>query len=82
MDNEDKIINDFLNPVLGELMQQSLNSILEMKDKNILTRNNKDEILFISKFIDDSEEYYSSIKDARNLAILSDLKQYILDLTT
>ena len=79
---ENKIINDYLNPILGELMQQSLNSILEMKKQNILNKDNKDEILFISKFIDDSEEYYTSIKDARNLAILSDLKQYILDLTT
>lgn len=82
MNNEDKIVNDFLNPVLGELMQQSLDSILEMKNKNILTRDNKDEILFISQFIDDAEQFYFSIKDARNLAILSDLKQYILDLAT
>ena len=79
---EDKIINDYLNPILGDLMNQSLKSILEMKDKNILTKDNKEEILFISQFIDDSEQYYISIKDARNLAILSDLKQYILDLAT
>jgi hypothetical protein len=82
MEEEDKIINDFLNPVLGELMQQSLTSILEMKNQNILSKDTKDEILFIAKFIDDAEQYFSSIKDARNLAILSDLKQYILDLTT
>ncbi len=82
MEEEDKIINDFLNPVLGELMKQSLDSIVDMRNKNLLNRNNKDEILFIAKFIDDAEQYFTSIKDARNLAILGDLKQYILDLTT
>lgn len=79
---ENKIINDYLNPILGDLMQQSLNSILEMKEQNIIDKNSKEEILFISQFIDDAEQFYFNIKDARNLAIISDLKQYILDLAT
>ena len=80
MKEEDKIINDYLDPILGEIMKQSLDSILEMKEQNVLTRDNKEEILFISQFIDEAEQYYSNIKDAHNLAILSDLKQYLLGL--
>lgn len=77
---EDKIIDEYLNPILGDLMKQSLDSILEMKHGNLLTRDNKDEILFISQFIDEAEQYYSHIKDIRNLAILGDLKQYLLEI--
>mgnify|MGYP003522380165 CR=1 FL=1 len=80
MREEDKIINDYLDPILGEIMKQSLDSILEMKEQNVLTRDNKEEILFISQFIDEAEQYYSNMKDAHNLAILSDLKQYLLGL--
>lgn len=80
MKEEDKIINDYLDPILGEIMKQSLDSILEMKEQNVLTRDNKEEILFISQFIDEAEQYYSNMKDAHNLAILSDLKQYLLGL--
>lgn len=76
---EDKIINEYLTPALSGLMQQSLDVILEIKQQNILTRDNKEEILFMSQFIDDAEQYYSSTKDMRNLAILSDLKQYLLE---
>lgn len=80
MREEDKIINDYLDPILGEIMKQSLDSILEMKEQNVLTRDNKEEIIFISQFIDEAEQYYSNMKDAHNLAILSDLKQYLLGL--
>ena len=80
MKEENEIINDYLNPILGEIMKQSLDSILEMKEKNLLTKGNKEEILFISQFIDEAEVYYFGIKDTQNLAILSDLKQYILDI--
>lgn len=80
MKEENEIINDYLNPILGEIMKQSLDSILEMKEKNLLTKGNKEEILFISQFIDEAEVYYFGIKDTQNLAILNDLKQYILDI--
>lgn len=80
MKEEDKIINDYLNPILGDLMKQSLNSIIEMKEQNMLTKDSKQEIDFISKFLDEAFQYYSNIKDAQNLAILSDLKNYILKL--
>jgi len=80
MSEEDKIINDYLSPILGDLMGSSLQSILDMKEQNILTKDNKEEILFISQFIDEAEQYYSHIKDTRNLKKLSDLKQYILSL--
>jgi len=82
MGTEDQIINQYLNPLLGDLMKQSLDSILEMKENGLINIEEKDMILFISQFIDEAELFYSSIKDTRNLAILSDLKQYILNLAT
>lgn len=78
--NEDKIINDYLTPLLGDLMNKSLSHILELKEQNILTKDSKEDILFISKFIDEAEQFYSSIKDTHNLAIITGLKQYLLDL--
>jgi hypothetical protein len=77
---EDKIINDYLTPVLGDLMKKSLDSILNMKEQNLLTKDSKEDILFIAKFIDEAEQYYSSIKDTHNLAIINDLKQYLEEL--
>jgi len=82
MESEEQIINQYLNPILGDLMKQSLDSILDMKENGLINIEEKDMILFISQFIDEAEQFYSSIKDTRNLAILSDLKQYILNLTT
>lgn len=78
MSKEDKIINDYLTPILGDLMQKSLDAALELKEQNALTRDNKEEILTISKFIDEAELYYSNINHTHNLAIISDLKQYLL----
>ena len=78
MNQEDKIINDYLTPILGDLMKQSLDSILDMKEKDLVTRDDKEEILFISRFIDEAEQYYLGIKDTQNLAIINDLKQYLL----
>lgn len=80
INEEDQIINEYLSPLLGDLMDSSLKLILEMKDQNVLTKDNKEEILFISQFIDEADQYYSNIKDTRNLAILNDLKQYLLNL--
>ena len=82
MEEENKIINDYLNPLLGDLMQQSLNSILEMKDQNLIEKDDKETISFILTFLEEALQYYSSIKDTRNLAILSDLNNYLLKLTT
>lgn len=81
MNQEDKIINDYLTPVLGDLMQKSLNSILDMKEQNLLTKDSKEDILFIAKFIDEATQFYISINHTQNLAIINDLKQYLLDLT-
>ena len=81
MKEEDKIINDYLNPILGDLMKESLNSIVEMKEQNMLTKDNKQELDFISKFLEDANQYYSNIKDTQNLAILDDLTNYLLGLT-
>ena len=81
MKEEDKIINDYLNPILGDLMKKSLNSIVEMKEQNMLTKDNKQELDFISKFLEDANQYYSNIKDTHNLAILDDLTNYLLGLT-
>ena len=59
MKEEDKIINDYLNPILGDLMKKSLNSIIEMKEQNMLTKDNKQELDFISKFLEDQKTQVS-----------------------
>jgi len=79
--DENEIINDYLNPVLGEFMDNSLSSILEMKESGLITKEDKETIDFILIFIEDSLVYYSTQKNTKNCAILSDLKQYLLDLT-
>ena len=81
MKEENKVINDYLNPILGDIMKQSLNSIVEMKEQNMLTKDDKQELDFISKFLEEANQYYSNIKDAQNLAILDDLTNYLLGLT-
>ena len=80
MKEEDKIINEYLSPILGDLMGSSLQSIMEMKEQNLLTKDDKEDILFISQFIDEAETYYLGIKDTQNLAKIKDLKQYLLNL--
>lgn len=74
---EDKDIERLLNPILEESMKASLDMMIEMKESNELSKDNKEEIDFILLWINDAFEYYNSIKDAQNLAILCDLKQYL-----
>lgn len=75
--NEDKIINDYLTPILGDLMQKSLDSILDMREQKLLTKDSVEDILFIAKFIDEATQFYTDINHTENLAIISDLKQYL-----
>jgi len=77
MNSEDKIINDYLTPILGDLMQKSLDSILDMREQKLLTKDSVEDILFIAKFIDEATQFYTDINHAENLAIINDLKQYL-----
>jgi hypothetical protein len=74
---EDKMIESLLNPILGESMKASLNMFLEMKNNNMIEKGDTETISFLNLFLEDAYEYYSGIKDTDNLAILSDLKQYL-----
>jgi hypothetical protein len=77
----DKQIEDLLNPILGESMKASLNLFMEMKEQGQLEKGDTETISFLNLFLEDAFEYYSNIKDTQNLAILSDLKQYLIDIT-
>lgn len=81
MTKEDQIINEYLNPVLLDLMQQSLDSIIEMKEQDLIKKEDVETIEFIKEFIDESFDYYSSTNNLKNCAILSDLKQYLFKIT-
>lgn len=76
----DKQIEDLLNPILEESMQSSLDMMIEIKNNNELSKDNREEIDFILLWIGDAFEYYTSTNNIRNLAILSDLKQYLLEI--
>jgi hypothetical protein len=75
MSNENEIINNYLNPLLSQIMDESLQNILNMKEEGLLTEE-KDK-KFILEFLKDADQYYSSINNHENQRIIFDLKQEI-----
>lgn len=73
MNNENEIINNYLNPLLGNIMNESLQNILNMKEEGLL--NDIEDKNFILEFLEDATEYYININNQDNL-------RKILDLTT
>jgi len=78
MNQEDKIINDYLNPILGNIMEQSLQSLINMKEEGLLKE--VEDKQFLLNFLDEASQYYSSINNIEKNSIIFDLKQDILDL--
>ncbi len=80
MDNEDKIINELLNPILGESMNASLEMFLEMKNQGQIIKGDTEVISFLNLFLEDALEYYSSTNNIEKQRIIFDLKQYLSEL--
>jgi hypothetical protein len=75
MNNENEIINDYLNPLLGKIMDESLQNILNMKEEGLL--NEIEDKKFILEFLEDASQYYSNINNHEKNRIIFDLKQEI-----
>lgn len=78
MNQEDKIINDYLNPILGNIMEQSLQSLINMKEEGLLKE--VEDKQFLLNFLDEASQYYSSINNTEKNSIIFNLKQDILGL--
>ena len=78
MSNENEIINNYLNPLLSQIMDESLQNILNMKEEGLLTEE-KDK-KFILEFLKDADQYYSSINNRENQRIIFDLKHELQNL--
>lgn len=78
MNQEDKIINDYLNPILGNIMEQSLQSLISMKEEGLLKE--VEDKQFLLNFLEEASQYYSSINNTEKNSIIFDLKQDILGL--
>lgn len=78
MNQEDQIINDYLNPLLGKIMDESLQNILNMKEEGMLKE--VEDKKFLLEFLEDASQYYLSIKDTVKNQKILDLKQEILGL--
>jgi len=78
MNNENEIINDYLNPLLGKIMDESLQNILNMKEEGLL--NEVEDKKFLLEFLEDANQYYSNINNLENQRKIFDLKQEIQNL--
>ena len=78
MNQEDKIINDYLNPILGNIMEQSLQSLINMKEEGLLKE--VEDKQFLLNFLDEASQYYSSINNTEKNSLIFNLKQDILGL--
>jgi len=78
MNQEDKIINDYLNPILGNIMEQSLQSLINMKEEGLLKE--VEDKQFLLNFLDEASQYYSSINNIEKNSVIFNLKQDILGL--
>lgn len=78
MNQEDKIINDYLNPILGNIMEQSLQSLISMKEEGLLKE--VEDKQFLLNFLEEASQYYSSINNTEKNSIIFNLKQDILGL--
>jgi hypothetical protein len=74
-------IERLLTPLLAESMKASLDAIIMMKEENSIEKGDTQTINFLNLFLKDAFEFYNSIEDTQNLAILSDLKNYLSKLT-
>lgn len=78
MDENDKIINDYLNPILGNVMDESLQNLITMKEEGLLEEIEDKQ--FLIDFLDEASQYYSHINNTEKNSIIFDLKQDILGL--
>lgn len=78
MNIENKIINDYLNPILGNIMDESLQNLLNMKEEGLLREIEDKE--FLLGFLEEASQYYSSINNTEKNSIIFNLKQDILSL--
>jgi hypothetical protein len=75
MNSENEIINDYLNPLLGKIMDESLQNILNMKEEGLL--NEVEDKNFILEFLEDASQYYISVNNLNTQRKILDLKQEI-----
>lgn len=78
MNNENEIINDYLNPLLSQIMDESLQNVLNMKEEGLLTEGK--DIKFILEFLEDADQYYSNINNHENQRKIFDLKHELQNL--
>jgi hypothetical protein len=78
MNNENEIINDYLNPLLSQIMDESLQNVLNMKEEGLLTEEK--DIKFILEFLEDADQYYSNINSHENQRKIFDLKHELQNL--
>ena len=76
----DKMIENLLNPILGESMKASLDMFLEMKNQGQIIKGDTEVISFLNLFLEDALEYYSSTNNIEKQRIIFDLKQYLSEL--
>ena len=78
MKEENKIINDYLNPLLSQIMDESLQNVLNMKEEGLL--NEVEDIKFVLYFLKDADQYYSNINNQENQHKIFDLKRELQNL--
>jgi hypothetical protein len=78
MNDENEIINDYLNPLLSQIMDESLQNVLNMKEEGLLTEEK--DIKFILEFLEDADQYYSNINSHENQRKIFDLKHELQNL--
>jgi hypothetical protein len=78
MKEENKIINDYLNPLLSQIMDESLQNVLNMKQEGLLTE--VEDIKFVLDFLKDADQYYSNIINHENQRKIFDLKRELQNL--
>lgn len=76
MTEENNIINEYLTPILSELMTSSLNTIRGMKEKNEINKENSD---FIKQFLSEALEFYSDENSAHIRVEINEIMQYLVN---
>lgn len=74
--DENKIITDYLTPMLGDLMNKSLDTFVEMKEGGGIKKDDEN-LDFYKTFTKEAYDYFLSIDDIEKCEISQDLMKYL-----
>lgn len=74
--DENEIISDYLSPLLGDLMNRSLDTFIEMKESGGIQKDDEN-LEFYKTFSKEAYEYFLSVNDIKKCEISQDLMKYL-----